>query len=113
MALAEREQPASVPRGDEVDRVLGRALEPDALYERVEVPGVDEFRAALVGRGGHEPHEGSGARLGDDPHDLAGLDIRPNFDDQFGVAIEGLGVHRGGTLLRPTGCTTVPHGTAR
>ena len=95
MALAEREEPAAVPGGDEVDRVLGRPLEPDPLDERVEVPGVDELRSALVGLGGDEPHERRGPRLGHDPDDLAGLDVRADLDDQFGVAAEGLGVHRG------------------
>ncbi len=42
-------EPLRVPRRDERERLLRGVLEPRALHERVEVPRVDEPRAARVG----------------------------------------------------------------
>ena len=82
MSLAEIEQAPAVPVRDEVERVFGRPLEPGPLHLRVEVPGVDEARAAFVGRCGDEPGERCRTRFRDDPDGLTGLDVRPDLDDE-------------------------------
>ena len=107
VAVAEIEEPPAVPRRHEVERVLGGPLEPDPLHVRVEVPRVDEARAALVGRGGDQPRERRRARLGDDPDGLAGLHVGPDLDDQVGVAAEERVVHGCAEPIRPARSSTV------
>src|SRR5439155_11737554 len=94
--LAERKQTIAVPGRDEPERVLAGALEPDALDVRVEVPRVDELRAALIRRFGDGAHERGRPRLGLDVDDLPGLDVGADLDDQRGVATQRLGIHGGG-----------------
>src|SRR5436305_1231293 len=55
--LAQREHPIPVPRGHEVERVLGRMRDPRALDPRIEPEHVDELRAPLVGALGDRAHE--------------------------------------------------------
>jgi len=85
MTFAEREQPLSIPGGDEVDRVFGRVLEAGTrLDERVEVPGIDELRPALVGLGPPRAATRGAARGSATIQTIwPGLNIRPDFDDQF------------------------------
>ena len=89
----------------------GRELGPDALQVGVEPPGVEEAGAVRVGLGRDCADERRGARRRDQQHVLAGLDVRPDLDDQLGVAGEQGVVHgaeaysvRPGRLC----CTAVP-----
>ena len=80
-------------------------LEPGPLDVRVEVPGIDEASAALVGGGRDQSDERRRARLRDDPDDLSWLDVGADLDDQVGVACEQGAVHGrvGGYGFAPSG----------
>ncbi len=93
VAVAERQQPLAVPGRDDIERGRVGVLETRALDVGIEVPRVDEQSAAVVGRDGDRFYERGSRRLGDDPDDLAGLDVRADLDDQAGVACQELAVH--------------------
>ena len=65
----------------------------DPLHVRVEVPRVDEERAALEALGRDRADERRGGRRGDHDHLLAGLDVRADLGDEFRVPLEQLAVH--------------------
>src|SRR5512142_1816577 len=93
--LAELLGPVRIPRGHEVERVLGGVRDPLALDERVEPGHVDELRAAPVGRAGHRPRQLLvPADVRREGHDLAGLDVGAELDEQARKAVDTvLGVH--------------------
>ena len=86
--------PLPVPLGDEVERRRVGVLDPRALDVRVEPADVDELRAAPVRGRGERAHEVLLARLAADGHDLAGLHVGAEADDEVGEAREGRVVHR-------------------
>jgi len=88
MTVAERKQPLAVPGWDRPERRRVGVLEPRPLDARVEVPRVDEERAALVRCRRDCPHQRGSARLGDDPDDLARLHVCTDLDDQAGVTVQ-------------------------
>ena len=69
---------------------------PHPLHERVEVDDVYVAGAALVRAAGDPQDErrSFGRRL--HGHDLVGLDVGPEPDDQLGIAVEQVLVHRSG-----------------
>ncbi len=70
-----RDHPPPVPRGHEAERLgIGR-LDPCPLDVRVEVPDVDEPRAAVVGLGGDRTRERLVPELGVHEHRLPRLDV--------------------------------------
>ena len=67
--------PLPVPGRDELERVVRRELDPGALDERVDVPDVDELRAAVVGARAIARAKSLVLELGGDADDLARLDV--------------------------------------
>ena len=83
--LAELEDPLAVPGRHELERVVGRELDPRALDERVDVPDVDELRAARRRRSRRSARASSSwLELGGDADDLARLDVRADRDGEVG-----------------------------
>ena len=91
--LAEIEYAAAEPRRHPGERVVGGQLDSHPLHERVEVDDVHVARTALVRAASDPVDERRGFRWRLDRHDLVGLDVRAEPDDQLGVAIEQLLVH--------------------
>jgi hypothetical protein len=85
--LAEPEDALAPPLGDELERVLARGLEADALDLAVEHEGIDEARAALVGAAGDRVREGLHPRRVGDRDDLVVLDVGADFHRQLGQPI--------------------------
>ena len=92
--LAEVEHAAAEPGRHPGERVLRGRLRSDPLRERVEVGDVHVAGATRVGAARDPVRErrGLGRRL--DHHDLVRLDVGAEADDQIGVPVEEVLVHR-------------------
>ena len=94
--LAERAHPLSVPGGHEPERLGSGVQRADALEMDVEHVQVDELGAGLVGGLRDRARERLLPGLGAEAHDLTGLDVRAEADDQLGERVDlvgGAGTH--------------------
>ena len=112
--VAQRKQPLAEPRGHEIQRVVRCVRDPRALDVHVEVLHVHEFRPAPVCASGDGSRERLLSGLGADRHDLPGLDVGAEGNDQIGEALKDSVLHDDAVLYRPAQSDrAVPHPALR
>jgi hypothetical protein len=86
--LAVLEHALAVPRGDEVERVVGGVLHARPADMRVEVGEIDEARAVAVAARGDRACRRLAPDLAPQLDDLARLDVGAEADDEIREALE-------------------------
>jgi hypothetical protein len=90
--VGEVAQPVAHPGWDVVERLVRRRQQPLPLHPLVGVEHVDVTSAPRIGGAGDLPGQLLLADIRGDADELAGLDVRPEADDQVGEPCGQVGV---------------------